>query len=56
MAGGVVLNEGENGAAVGQAAVGDAGQFELGAGRDAAQVEGFERGVREVETTIKKGI
>lgn len=56
MPGRVVLDEGENGSAVGEAVVGDAGEFELGAGRDAPQVERFERGVGEVETTVKQGI
>lgn len=51
-----MLDEGEDGAAIGQAAVGDAGEFELGAGRDASEIESLECRVGEVETTVKQRI
>lgn len=44
----VVLEEGEDGAAAGQAGVADAGELQLLRGRQAAQVERLERGLREV--------
>ena len=45
----------EDGAAVGEARVADAGDAELGFGGQAPEVEGFEGGVGEVETAVEEG-
>jgi hypothetical protein len=48
----VVLVEGEEGSAVAEARGGDGADFDLGGGGEAAQVEGFEGALGEVEAAI----
>jgi len=50
-----VLQEGEHGAAVGEAGVGDAAEFQLGGWGDAAEVEGFEGAFGEEEAAVEEG-
>lgn len=50
-----MLEEGEDGAAAGQAGVADAGELQLLRGREAAQVERLERGLREVQAAVEEG-
>lgn len=52
----VMLEEGEDGAAALEARVADAGELELLGGREAPEVQGFERGLREVEAAVQEGI
>lgn len=54
--GGVVLQTGQDGAAVGHALVRDAGQLYLGARCEAADVERFEGGFGKVETTVEQSV
>jgi len=50
-----VLQEGEHGAAVGEAGVGHAAEFQLGVGGEAAEVEGFEGAFGEEEAAVEEG-
>lgn len=50
-----MLQEGEHGAAVGEAGVGDAAEFQLGGWGDAAEVEGFEGAFGEEEAAVEEG-
>lgn len=54
--GDVVLEEGEDGAAAFEAGVADAGELELLGGREASEVEGFDRGLGEVEAAVEEGV
>lgn len=51
----IVLVEGEEGAAIAQARRRDGADFDLGCRGEAAQVEGFESALGEVEAAIKEG-
>lgn len=50
-----MLQEGEHGAAVGEAGVGHAAEFQLGVWGEAAEVEGFEGAFGEEETAVEEG-
>lgn len=50
-----MLVEGEEGAAVTEARGGDGADFDLRGGGEAAQVEGFERALGEVEAAVEEG-
>lgn len=50
-----MLVKGEDGAAVAEARGGDGADFDLGGGGEAAQVEGFEGALGEVEAAVEEG-
>lgn len=50
-----MLQKGEDGAAVGQAGVGHAAEFQLGVRGEAAEVEGFEGAFGEEEAAVEEG-
>lgn len=51
-----MLEKRKDRAAVWEARVRDAGEFELGAGGQTAEIERFEGGVWEVETAVEEGV